>query len=144
MKPILTFLASASLFAALAAAQTSAVVNVDANTTAGLPPSFSGVNADLGVPVEYWDYRFNTLAAGLGFSWVRFPGGTSSDIYSWQEGQDVYSWWQQFPSSSGVGQDVNTIYLVAGRGGARPDLPKLWVSFGSKRLAFRFSRWIAS
>ena len=119
MKPILTFLASASLFAALAAAQTSAVVNVDANTTAGLPPSFSGVNADLGVPVEYWDYRFNTLAAGLGFSWVRFPGGASSDIYSWQEGQDVYSWWQQFPSSSGVGQDVNTIYLVAGRGGAR-------------------------
>jgi len=119
MKPFLTLLVSGGLLAALAVAQPNAIVNINTNVTAPLPPYFSGVSADLGVPVEYWDYRFNNLAATLGFSWVRFPGGTSSDIYSWQAGEDIYPWWLQFPADSGVGRDSNTIFLVAGRGGAR-------------------------
>ena len=47
------------------------------------------MNVDLGFPVEYWDYRFNTLAAQVGYGWLRFPGGSSGDIYNWQTGEDV-------------------------------------------------------
>jgi uncharacterized protein (TIGR03437 family) len=96
-----------------------ATIDITTSVTTPLAPGFSGVSTDLGLPVEYWDYRFNTLAASLGFGWVRFPGGTSSDIYSWQTGQDRAQWQAEFPANSGVGGDQSTIQLVAGRGGAR-------------------------
>lgn len=96
-----------------------AIVNIEPNVTTPLPRNFSGVNADLNLPVEYWDYRFNTLAEPLGFGWVRFPGGTSSDIYNWQTGEDEISWWQEFPASSGVGGNQDVIWEVIGRGGAK-------------------------
>ena len=106
---------------AFAQASTPATATVDIDTSVATPisPGFSGVSTDLGLPVEYWDYRFNALAATIGFGWVRFPGGTSSDIYNWQAGEDEQSWLAQFPSNSGVGGDSTTISLVAGRGGAK-------------------------
>jgi hypothetical protein len=104
-------------------AQTSTPVPaaIDINTTVTTPisPGFSGVSTDLGLPIEYWDYRFNALASTIGFGWVRFPGGSSSDIYNWQTGEDEQSWFAQFPASSGVGGDATTMALVAGRGGAK-------------------------
>ncbi len=105
----------------LAQTSTPATATVDISTTITTPiaPGFSGVNADLGIPVEYWDYRFNTLAAGIGFGWVRFPGGTSSDIYDWQAGEDRASWQAEFPASSSVGSNTHVIPSVFGRGGAR-------------------------
>jgi uncharacterized protein (TIGR03437 family) len=106
-----------------ALAQTSAPVTatIDINTSITTPvsPGFSGVSTDLGLTVEYWDYRFNTLAATVGFGWVRFPGGTSSDIYNWQTGEEDADWFSQFPASSGVGGDPTVIARVAGRGGAK-------------------------
>src|SRR5271157_2391047 len=104
-------------------AQTSTPVTatIDINTSVNTPISsgFSGVSTDLGLPVEYWDYRFNALAATIGFGWVRFPGGTSSDIYDWQTAEENAAWFSQFPASSGVGSDPTVIARVAGRGGAR-------------------------
>ena len=96
-----------------------ATIDINASATTPISPGFSGVSADLGLPVEYFDYRLNTLAAQIGFGWVRFPGGTSSDIYNWQTGQDVQSWYTQFPASSGIGGDQTTLALVVGRGGAK-------------------------
>ena len=96
-----------------------ATIDINTSVTSPIASGFSGVNAELGTAVEYWDYRFNGLALALGFGWVRFPGGTSSDIYSWQAGEDEQSWYQQFPANSGVGGDQATIALVAGRGGAK-------------------------
>src|SRR3984957_18209498 len=117
------YVLGATLLIAPARAQVSGPVTppIDINTSVTTPisPGFSGVSADLGLPVEYFDYRFNTLAAAIGFGWVRFPGGTSSDIYSWQAGEDEQSWYAQFPASSGVGGDQTTLALVAGRGGAK-------------------------
>src|SRR5580704_6333694 len=86
-------LLGASSIPAFAQISTTATAAIDINTTVTTPisPGFSGVSADLGLPVEYWDYRFNALAATIGFGWVRFPGGTSSDIYDWQTGEDVES-----------------------------------------------------
>jgi hypothetical protein len=48
---------------------------------------------------------------------VRFPGGSSGDIYTWQTGEDVAAWFTQFAGSN-VGPQQTAIKLVAGRGGA--------------------------
>jgi hypothetical protein len=96
-------------------AQTTAVINIDITTTIPIHSGFSGVNTDLGFPVEYWDYRFNTLAAQVG---LRFPGGSSGDIYNWQTGEDVVAWFVPF-SSGTAGPSQSSIALVAGRGGAK-------------------------
>ncbi len=96
-----------------------ATIDINTGVTTPIPAGFSGVSADLGLPIEYFDYRFNALAATIGFGWVRFPGGTSSDIYNWQTGEDDPGWYAQFPAGSGVGGDQTTLALVAGRGGAR-------------------------
>jgi len=106
---------------ALGQTSTPVTATIDINTavTSPVSPGFSGVSTDLGFPVEYWDYRFNALAATIGFAWVRFPGGTSSDIYNWQTGEDEQSWLAQFHAGSGVGGDSTTLQLVAGRGGAK-------------------------
>src|SRR5580693_5202989 len=107
------YVLGATLLIAPALAQTSspvtASIDIDTSVTTPIAPAFSGVNADLGLAVEYFDYRFNTLAAANGFGWVRCPGGTSSDIYSWQAGEDEQSWYAQFPASSGVGGDQKTL-----------------------------------
>jgi len=112
-----------ALLGTISLAQTSAPVaaTIDINTTVTTPisPGFSGVSTDLGFPVEYWDYRFNALAATIGFGWLRFPGGSSSDIFNWQTGEDEQSWYAQFPAGSGVGGDTTTLALVEGRGGAK-------------------------
>jgi hypothetical protein len=121
--PRCLYVLGVALLSTSSTAQTSAPVTatISINTAVTTPISsgFSGVSADLGFPVEYWDYRFNALAATIGFGWVRFPGGTSSDIYNWQAGQDEQTWYAQFPANSGVGGDQTTIELVAGRGGAK-------------------------
>ena len=67
-----------------------------------ISPGFSGVSTDLALPGEYWDYRFNARAAAIGFGWVRFPGGTSSDIYDWQTAEDDAAWQAEFPASVGL------------------------------------------
>jgi uncharacterized protein (TIGR03437 family) len=115
------FLLGAPSIAALAQTSASATATIDINTTVTTPisPGFSGVSTDLGFPVEFWDYRFNALASTIGFGWLRFPGGTSSDIYNWQTGEDEQSWYSQFPPTSGIAGDQTTIALVAGRGGAK-------------------------
>ncbi|MGB0065830.1 MAG: hypothetical protein WBP85_15410 [Terracidiphilus sp.] len=126
MKDPRIFLLFAALLGVLslpALAQTSsttaATIDIDTNVTTPLAPGFSGVSAELGTPVVYWDYRFNALANTLGFGWVRFPGGTSSDIYDWQAGEDNVNWYDEFPAGSGVASSGDTIDIVAGLGGAR-------------------------
>jgi hypothetical protein len=49
---------------------------------------------------------------------VRFPGGSSSDIYNWQTGQQVADWLTQFGDNAANGAQ-SSIASVAGRGGAR-------------------------
>src|SRR5271165_485210 len=100
------------------AAQSTATIDIDTTSTTPIAPGFSGVNADLGFPVEYWDYRFNSLAAQVGYGWIRFPGGSSGDIYNWQTGANSAAWFAQFASNT-AGPMQTEIALVAGRGGAK-------------------------
>ena len=101
-----------------AISQTTATIDIDTTSTTPIAAGYSGVSDDLGFPVEYWDYRFNTLAAQVGYGWVRFPGGNTSDIYNWQTGQQVADWLTPFGSNAPNG-DQESIASVAGRGGAR-------------------------
>ena len=101
-----------------AVCQTTATIDIDTTTTTPVHSGFSGVSDDLGFPVEYWDYRFNTLAAQVGYGWVRFPGGNTSDIYNWQTGQQVADWLAQFGANAPNGGQ-NSLDSVAGRGGAK-------------------------
>lgn len=100
------------------AAQTSAVIDIDTSRTTPVSPNFSGVNAEASFPVEYWDYRFNALAAKLGLGWVRFPGGAESDIYNWQTGLEDPNWFALFANLS-AGPGPNVVMNVQGKGGAR-------------------------
>jgi uncharacterized protein (TIGR03437 family) len=95
----------------------SATIDIDTTAATPIQPGLSGVNDDLGVPVEYWDYRFNALAKQVGYGWVRFPGGSTGDIYNWKTGQEVEDWFKEFYAFS-VGPRVEDIDLVSGRGGA--------------------------
>src|ERR1700675_2637569 len=94
-------------------AQTTATIDIDTTSTTPITPEFSGVSDDLVFPIEYWDYRFNSLAAQVGYGWVRFPGGNTSDIYNWQTGQQVTDWLAQFGSAQPNGTQ-NSIAQVAG------------------------------
>src|SRR5580692_3898448 len=98
------------------AAQTPATIDVDTTSTTPIHPNFSGVNDEAASPVEYFDYRFNALALGDGYGWVRFPGGNASDIYDWQTGEQVVDWIAQFAGNPPNGTQ-NSIAQVAGRGG---------------------------
>ncbi len=71
-------------------------IDIDTTNWTPIQPGFSGVNTDLTIPIEYWDYRYNALASQMGYGWLRFPGGTSGDIYDWQSGEEVKRWLDKF------------------------------------------------
>jgi len=50
-----------------------ATVNINTSVTTPVAPNFSGINDGFRFPIEYWDYRLNTLAATLNFGWVALP-----------------------------------------------------------------------
>ncbi len=103
---------------AVAGGQTTATIDIDTTSTTPIHSNFSGINDDPEFPVEYWDYRFNSLALSVGYGWVRFPGGSGSDIYNWQTGQEVASWFAKFAGdTAGPGQAV--LQHISGKGGAR-------------------------
>jgi uncharacterized protein (TIGR03437 family) len=121
VRPVLLFwlLSLAPGAFAQSGASVTAIIDINTSVTTPIAPNFSGINDSLHMPVEYWDYRFNALAATLGVAWVRFPGGTTDDIYNWQTGEDSMAWYSEFPASSDVDNYPDEVALVAGRGGAK-------------------------
>ena len=101
--------------------QVSASATIDIDTSATIPvnPNFSGFNTRDDSPVEYWDYRFNTMALALNAAWLRYPGGTNSDVFDWQTGQAVSSWVAQFANTNQGPGLANNEEIIAGKGGAR-------------------------
>src|SRR5579871_4440587 len=103
----------------LAAAQSpQATIDIDTHHSVRLNRAYSGANTDVGFPVEYWDSRFNTLAAKADYAWIRFPGGTTGLMYDWHTGQERLDWLAEFAGAD-VGPTADEVYLVAGRGGAQ-------------------------
>ncbi len=102
-----------------ASAQVSATIDIDTSNTVAVNPNFSGFNARDDSPVEYWDYRFNDLALALNAGWLRYPGGTNSDVFDWQTGQAVPAWVTKFANTNQGPGLVNNQQIVAGKGGAR-------------------------
>ena len=96
-----------------------AALDIDTTTSTPIQPGFSGVNADLSIPIEYWDYRYNSLAAQIGYGWLRFPAGTSSDVYDWEKGQENQNWINEIAAAGHNPFNSDLVSLVAGRGGAK-------------------------
>jgi uncharacterized protein (TIGR03437 family) len=101
-----------------ASAQSTATIDIDTTSTTPIRPGFAGVNDEIGFPIEYWDYRFNALAAKIGYGWLRFPGGNTGDIYNWQTGQEVPDWFAEFAGYT-TGPGPGLVQDVAGKGGGR-------------------------
>jgi hypothetical protein len=99
-------------------AQNTATIEIDTKAPTRIQRGFSGVNDDLGFPVEYWDNSFNALAQQVHYGWIRFPGGASGDAYNWKTGQVVQGWLDQFTNNYSAGPHADVGQLVAGRGGA--------------------------
>ena len=82
------------------------------------PLPTTATNDDRGFAVEYWDYRFNTLASKVGYGRVRFPGGSEGDIYNRQTGEAEAGWFTPFANLT-AGPQQGEILSVFGKGGAR-------------------------
>jgi uncharacterized protein (TIGR03437 family) len=101
-------------------AQTPATIDIDTSTTIPVNPKFSGYNDEVSEPIEFFDYRFNTLVSALRPAWVRFPGGISSDAYNWQTGQEEPSWVKQFATNATSGVLLPEMQrFLAGKGGGK-------------------------
>ena len=79
-----------------AAAQNTATIDIDTIKTIPVNPGFGGVNDEVGTPIEFFDYRFNAMAARLNYGWVRFPGGVTGDAYNWRTGFEEPAWVAKF------------------------------------------------
>jgi uncharacterized protein (TIGR03437 family) len=100
------------------AGQTAATIDIDATSITPIHPNFSGINDDVGFAAEYWDYSLNTLAAKVGYGWVRFPAGAEGDIYNWQTGEEEAAWFAPFANLT-AGPSQGVIASVFGKGGAK-------------------------
>ena len=105
-------------FSGLAAlGQEPASIDIDAVHTTPLNANFSGFNDEVTFPVEYYDYRFNNLAAQLSPGWVRYPSGIFSDAFDWQTGMMVSSWVAQFQGTIVATLLTESVPWVNGKGG---------------------------
>jgi|SRR6185437_16451149 hypothetical protein len=68
----------------LAGQTTPATIDIDTTSVIPIHPNFSGINDDVGFAAGYSNYRLNTLAAKVGYGWVRLPAGSEGDIYNWR------------------------------------------------------------
>jgi uncharacterized protein (TIGR03437 family) len=100
-----------------ALSQVPATIDVDAAHTTALNSNFSGFNDEVTFPVEYFDYRFNNVAAQLSPGWVRYPSGIFADAFDWQTGLMVASWASQFQGTNIDTLLTESVPWVNGKGG---------------------------
>ena len=100
-----------------APAQTTAVIDIDSSKTSPLNSHFSGFNDEVVFPAEYFDYRFNNMAAQLAPGWVRYPSGLFADAFDWKSGMMVASWAAQFQGTNIGPLMMQGVPWVNGKGG---------------------------
>jgi len=148
--------AGTGLFCQLPArAQTTAAVTVTAGANLATIPSLA-----FGVNTAVWDgdlldAAVPGLLAGVGASALRYPGGSTSDIYNWQSasivpGQSGYA----FPANtfdafmgiaSGIGAapiiTINYGSNATGDGGATPASAAAWVQYSNVTKGYGVKYW---
>jgi uncharacterized protein (TIGR03437 family) len=106
-----------ALSGAGAFSQTTATIDIDPAHTTPLNSHFSGFNDEVVFPAEYFDYRFNNIAAQLSPGWVRYPSGIFADAFNWKTGLMVADWASQF-NGTNIGPLINSgVPWVNGKGG---------------------------
>src|SRR5208283_3627537 len=100
-----------------AVAQVSATVDINTTQTTTLNANFGGFNDEVVYAVEYYDYRFNGVAAQLSPGWVRYPSGSFSDAFNWQTGMMVPAWAAQFQGTNIATLLTEAVPWVDGKGG---------------------------
>ena len=100
-----------------ALAQSTATVDIDTTQTTPLNSHFSGFNDEVTFPAEYFDYRFNNIAAGLSPGWVRYPSGDFADAFNWRTGLMNADWAAQFASTFVGGLLAEGVAWTNGKGG---------------------------
>lgn len=100
-----------------ASAQTPATIDIDPSHTSPLHANFSGFNDEVVFPAEYFDYRFNNMAAQLSPGWVRYPSGLFADAFDWKTGLMVAAWANQFQGTNIGPLMIQGVPWVNGKGG---------------------------
>jgi len=98
-------------------AQVSATIDIDATRATPLNANFSGFNDEVVFPAEFFDYRLNSIAAGLSPGWVRYRSGTFSQAFNWRTGLMVPSWAAQFQGTDVATLLAESVSWVNGKGG---------------------------
>ena len=84
-----------------AQAGTNLVVSFSTTNTTPLNLGFAGFTADLMTGgEEYGDTNFQRYASQLSPGWLRFPGGRTSDAFSWSNGLTVATWINELNASN--------------------------------------------
>lgn len=115
--PCVRLCLAAAVCCLIASPQSTAVTDIDATHATALNAGFSGFNDEVVFPVEYFDYRFNNVAAQLSPGWVRYPSGIFSDAFDWHTGLMVPSWVAQFQGTSIDSLLTESVPWVNGKGG---------------------------
>ncbi len=146
---------SISCLASTAAAQTAASVTVNAGTAlATIPSSAWGLNTAV------WDGNLrNAAVPGLlskaGVAALRYPGGSTSDVYNWQSnsivpGQGSYANPNNnFDAFMGVAKAVGATPIITvnygsnarGNGGGDPSLAASWVQYANITKGYGVKYW---
>jgi hypothetical protein len=111
-------------------------VNFATTSATSLNPSFNGFNSNLLNAVEYYDTNYQHILATLSPSWLRFPGGTDSEAFSWASGQLVQTWVDGL-SAKAYTQNINAnaLPIVAGKGGSSfSDFAALAANLGGAKI----------
>ncbi len=138
-----------------AAATTSASVTVSVGTSLATIPA-----TGLGVNTAVWDTHLLDasvpgLVAGAGFTAMRYPGGSTSDIYNWQTdsivpGQsgwanpaNTFDAFMAVAKSSGATPIITVNYgsNAAGNGGNTPAAAAAWVQYANVTKSYGLKYW---
>ncbi len=142
-------------FTSLAAAQTAAAVTVNAATSlAAIPGAAWGVNSAV------WDSNLHDAAVpGLlsktGVTALRYPGGSTSDVYNWQSnsivpGQGSYANPNNnFDAFIGLVKSIGATPVItvnygsnaSGNGGGDPNFAAAWVQYANVTKGYGVKYW---
>jgi len=135
-----------------ASSQTPVTVTVNAGGSLGaIPPAAFGLNTAV------WDGHLRDpgipgLLTGAGITALRFPGGSTSDVYHWRtqttDGGDAYPF-NTFDAFMGIAKKIGAVPIITvnygsnadGTGGGDPNEAAAWVDYSNNTRKYGVKYW---